>query len=461
MVDLVSILQSDHEVVICKARQLGITWLLAGYGLWQSLFGEAVRVLCLSQGEEEAWDLLSKAHFIWEHLPDFLKVLIKHDSAGWICFSTGSEIKALPSTEKAGRGTDATIVIRDELAKHPYGKDNFASISPSIDSGGKLVDLSTIDKLDSENHFTERVNRALSGATKEVKPSGLVVYHGGESGATLVFAGWKLRPVRQEGMTLEDWFETRIKPKYDDLLIEQEYPETLEDALRPSSVKAYFDIDSLESMLLQVTSPIKDFKEFDTLNGMIRVYKPPVVGRQYVIFTDPSNGIEDPFATVVIDSATGEGVCTATGKIPASEVAKIHDMLVRAYNNAYNTGEVNATAGGSFIDTVVTLGTPNRAPRRSPDGKIVLGKVGWQTNEPLRDRALTDYHEALRKQLVTIHDRDGIEQHRRFMRDKNGKPVAMGGEHDDWIMAWAGVWQIRKFAPVGEFKITSSQYDKW
>ncbi len=458
LVDLLEILGQFHEVIIIKARQLGFSWTVATYGEHKAKFSEVAKILYLSQRENDAWDILGKSKFVWEHCPDFLRVPIIHDSRTWLRFEDAGEILALPSTDNAGRGTDASLVVRDELAQHPFGAQNYTAISPAIDSGGQLVDLSTINKLDSHNHFTERVIKAITGATRRVLPSGLVVYTGGESKAVLVFAGWKLRPVRQEGMSLEEWFETRIRPKYSSFEIEQEYPETLEDALKASAVRAFFDNKALDDMLYQVQSPIVDVTEFDTHNGMVRVYKRPSVARKYVVFTDPSNGIEDPFVTIVMDAVTGEWVCTATGKLPAQEVGRIHDQLVRAYNNAYNTGEVNAQAGGSFIDTLTGCDTPNIAPRRTAQGKIIPGKRGWLTVPVMRDLVLHDYAEAVRLHLITIHDRDAIEEHRHFIRDDDGKLRASGGTHDDWVMAAAGAWQIRKYAPLVGYTITSTTY---
>ncbi len=476
LVDLMTILQSSHEVVIIKARQLGFTWTVAAYGEHKAKFSEAAKALYLSQKEGDAWDFLGKSKFVWEHSPSFLMTPILHDSRGWIKFEGGGEIMALPSTDNAGRGTDATLVVRDELANHPFAATNYTAISPSIDSGGQLIDLSTINKLDPSNHFTERVERAWRGAHKRVLKSGLEVYTGGESKAVLIFAGWKLRPVRQEGMTLEEWFETRIKPKYSPFQIEQEYPETLVQALKPSETRAFFDVKALEDMLMQVQSPLRNV-DFDTHNGMVRVYKPPITGRQYIIFTDPSMGIEDPFVTVVMDSITGEGVCSATGMIPAAQVGAIHDQLVRNYNNAFNSGEVNAQAGQAFIDALTALNTPNVAPRRTVEGKIIRDRKGWVTAKPMRDKALGDLKEAVRTQLITVHDRDAIEEFRHFIVigiEESGKVItgkvgskdvgtnkvkAVGKLHDDWIMAWAGAWQIRKYAPLASGLVAySGQY---
>lgn len=464
--DLLEVLQVYNDIVIIKARQLGFSWLLGAYAEWKIKFSEAGKALLLSQKEDDAWALLAKSKFIWEHCPDHLRTPLEHESQGWLHFWPGGEIKALPSTEHAGRGTDATIVIRDELAQHPEAARNYDAIRPTIDAGGQLVDLSTINKMDYESHFTERVERAYRGSTKRVLSSGLEVYTGGESGATLIFAGWRLRSVRQEGMTLDEWFERNVKPKYTPLVIEEQYPASLEQALKPSETKAFFDLKALEEMMYQVEQPKKDITELDTHNGLIRVYKKPSLNRHYAVFTDPSSGDEDPFVTIVMDVATGEWVCTATGNIPPQEVAKIHDQLVRAYNKAYNTGEVNAQAGGIFIETLTSCETPNMAPRRNNDGKIIFGKKGWLTVPVMRDRVLDDYANAIRLQLVTIHDRDAINQHKYFVNVKRmvggnekSRAQATKGKHDDWVMAGAGVWAISKFAPKAEgLVVYSGQY---
>lgn len=461
LTDLIQILQNENDVVILKARQLGFSWLIAAYGEWKVKFSEAGKALYLSQREDDAWSLLSKSRFIWEHCPEHLRFPLEHDGQGWLHFWQGGEIKALPSTQDAGRGTDATFVLRDELAMHPEGEKNYTSIRPAIDAGGQLVDLSTINKLDYENHFTDRVERAYKGSVKRTLPSGLEVYTGGESKACLIFASWRLRPVRQEGLTLDEWFDRNIKPKYTSFQIEQEYPASIQQALNPVETKSFFDRKALDEMTLQVDEPKRDVP-FDTHNGIVRFYKLPSLSRRYVVFTDPSTGSEDPFATVVMDVATGEWVCTATGNIPAQEVARIHDELVKTYNKAYNAAEVNAQAGGIVLETLNNLETPNVAPRRGVDGKVVFGKKGWLTVPTMRDRVLDDYATAIRLQLITIHDRDAIAQHKYFIYARHGDKLRaeqVRGKHDDWIMAGSGAWAIAKYAPKAEgLVVYSGQY---
>ncbi len=447
---MLKLFKEFNELILFKARQLGWSWLVAGYTEHKIQFSDSAKGLFISQGEKEAWDMVAKAKFVANNLPDFLKLTQMHpDNKAILDFQVhDSKIEALPSTEKAGRSTDATVVVRDELAQHPYGDKNFAAIGPTIDSGGQLIDISTIDKLNLENHFTDRVNKAIRGARRTDLKSGLVVYTGGESGATLVFGGWRLRPVRQEGMTLDDWFEKRIKPKYTPLEIEQEYPENIEDALKISEVKGYFSARAIEEMMHDLDQPFYS-GDINTHNGIVRVYKQPIVGRKYIMYTDPSDGVEDPFVTVVMDSITKEGVCIATGMIHADECARIHDELVRTYNNAYNGFEVNGHSGGVFQSAIKLLETPKVAPRRTPDGKRQDDKFGWYITPHHKKLYYEWLENAIARHLIISHDREFVNQLQGTLRpEKEGQaPRTAKGMHDDFVSAWAGVWAVSQYVP--------------
>jgi len=454
--DLLDIFLDFDEIVLLKARQLGWTWVLMAYAGWKVIFTDASKGLFLSQGEKEAFDLIDKSKFVINNLPEFLKPPLKHpDSKEVIDFKThDSKLEALPSTEKAGRSTDASFVIRDELAKHPYGKSNLLAVGPTIDSGGQLIDCSTIDKSDVDNHFTDRVLRTIRGAHRRDLPSGLTIDTGGESGAVLVFGGWKLRPVRQEGKTIDEWFEERVRPKYAPYDIEQEYPETIEQVLRTPETVAFFDIKAVDEMIENAIYPLITDGGLDTRNGIVKLYKLPVIGNRYVIFTDPSDGSEDPFHTTVIDAKTGEGVAEATGMIKADECAQIHDELVRFYNKAFNSYEVNAHAGGKFEATINLLGTPNQDYRRTAEGKPIAGKRGWWTSPQSKRTMLYGLEEAVRRRSIIIHSKDTLTQFKSCIR-KDGEITMVKGIHDDSIMAWAGVVAISKFAPRGDMRISS------
>ncbi len=447
--DLLDLLLKYNDIVILKARQLGVSWLVTGYGIWKALFNEAAKILLLSQGEEEAWELLDKGRYMWRKLPEVLRCSAKSDTKGMLCFgSNDSVLHALPSTDKAGRGTDATVIIRDELAKHPYGRDNFIAISPAIDSGGQIIDVSTINKYDSESHFTQRVNRALNGAAKHTLPSGLEYYTGGESGACLIFLGWRLRPVREEGLSLEEWFKAKVVPKYDPIAIEQEYPETLEEALSVPKTTCCFDVTALNAMLLECVSPLREEQ-----NGIIKIFRESVAGRRYAFIIDPSEGVDDPACGAIIDWRTDETVAVFEGKIPIDEQARIIYSFWEKYNRPYIVPERNAS-GLALINKLVDMGI-NTFHYYDKEKK----KAGWWTSVATRPVMLVDLSEMVRLRQFRIPQEHMVRQFLSFVRtDKNPDGVAVKGKHDDWVMLYAIYWQVKKHVPVGEVQIHSYTY---
>jgi len=399
----------------------------------------------LSQGEKDAWKLLDKCKFIHRNLPDFLQRPLKHpDSRELLDFiDCDSKIEALPSTEKAGRGTDAMFVVRDELAFHPYGRDNFRAISPAIDAGGQLIDLSTIDKDDEENHFTERIHKALDGAEKIVYPSGLELYTRPNSNTALVFLGWKLRPVREEGMTLDEWWAREILPNYEEWEREGEYPATLEEALAPPKITCRFSVDSLYGMRDIPREVIRtDF------NGLVRIFHEPQAELKYILVVDPSEGMDDPATGIVIDSRSCEKFADFRGKIPINEQAVISDYLYKMYHSPYTGVERNAQ-GILLIDKLQAMGVTNMC-ETSKD------KPGWWTSALNRPVMIADLAEAIRLRAIGEHSPDAISQFLSFIRtQKHPDGAARKGAHDDFIMAWAIAWQLRKTMPITNISFKS------
>jgi len=432
---VVQVFESHKEVVILKARQLGISWLVCAYALWIALFNENVRVLFMSQGENEAWDLVAKCKFIYDHL-DIPKPKAGHDSRALLDFPiNNSEIKALASTKDAGRSTDATLVVRDELEKHEYARENFLAIGPTVDAGGQLIELSTIEKSRADSHFQERYREARSG----------------ENNAFPIFLGWKLRPVREEGLSLDEWYQQKVIKKYKPWEIEQEYPETESQALAPSKTRAFFDDTATDNMLLDTTFRPIEHDLSDRYKQFVKIYKVPQTGHKYVIYTDPSDGKTDPHATTVMDARTFEVVALSHGKCPADLNAQIHDELSRFYN-AYNSFELNASAGGKFELTIKELGTPNQHSEKKD-------RIGIYTTQSISKRTvLWALEEAIRYNFIIVHDRDWVEELKHFILPEGAEPQAMRGWHDDCVMSLAGAWYLRKKIPMGEIKISSFKY---
>jgi hypothetical protein len=171
-------------------------------------------------------------------------------------------------------------------------------------------------------------------------------------------------------------------------------------------------------------------------------------------------GKEDPGHTVFINAKTMEQVCGFSSWLPADEVAEIHDSLVKYYNNAYNSYEYNAVAGGVFKNAIERLRT-TIAPRRKVDthDTIIKGEYGLYMSPVLKKMILGILRQNIEKRQVIIHDINAINEMLTMMwlagEDMPRVPEKL---HDDKIMAWAGVVYLQKFAPKVEHVMRSYDY---
>ncbi len=461
--ELFDIIQQYHHLYILKASQLGISWQIGILNDWVANFNKTSKCLLLSQGKVEAQDLLSKVSFIHEYLPDWLKLTVDNENREYISFKDSySQIRALSSTDKAGHGFQGTIATRDEVSRHEYARDNYKAVARS---GAKLIELSTANKMVSESkqeyYFYEKTYDFWQDpdTVKQVYPSGLELYTNYKRPRTvLVFLPWWLRPVRDPNMSIKEWYEVAVVGEYTPAEIEEQFPSKIEDVFKESGVRAYFEEIALDDMALETDTPM-DAKEvarheLNTFNGLVRYYKPPIVGHRYVVYTDPSLGVADPFVTRVKDCATGERVCSACGTIKVDYAAQIHDYLVRTYNKAWNSFEYNGSAGGEFASVLKDLSTPNMLMRREHEGKIVENRKGLYITSPLKKVMMERLNFLIAKRQIINHDKEFISQCRRVLRD-NDLPVMDKHGSFDWVMADAGLEWIDKFVVKGSFRIES------
>jgi hypothetical protein len=433
LVEYLKLLRQYRFIICLKAKQIGATWCLGGDNLHLAMFLEGANILTLSKGELEASESLDYSRFVHSQLPQFLQLPIGKNQESLISFpDMHSKLRALPSTEDAGVGFGgATRVVMDEFEYHKYDKQNYSEILPPILAGGQLVIQSTADKLKTNTLFKE-----LYIAAKH-----------GDNNFYPIFFPYDVLPERTE-----EWYDTIDMPASQK---ECRFPRNEKEALETLKSRAFFDNTAVEAMYADVMTPL-EHELSDKYKGLVRIYRLPVIGRQYCLFTDPSDGKEDPHASVMLDARTGEEVAESHGKVPADLVAQIHDELARLYG-AFNAYEINALAGGHFDAKIKELDTPNQCHRLKNNNELDKSHYGWFTGKAIKNKALWGLEEAIRLRQIIPHSRESIYEMEQFMQPEGEDPSKPQGGHDDYIDAFGRAWLLRNYAPLGE----STGFHSW
>lgn len=305
-------------VVILKARQLGMTWLVLGFALWLLVFRPAATVLLFSKRDDEAIHLLDfRLKGMYARLPDWMKCReIAVDSKHEWRLSNGSVALAMPTT--AGDSYTVTLAIADEFDLVPNQGRLMASVKPTVDGGGRMILLSRVDKsrpnTDFKNIYRAAKQRLNSWAA--------------------VFLPWWVRPGRDQAWYQEQEADSLSRTGSLDDLHEQ-YPATDTEALAPRSLDKRIPAKWLEQCY-QEQRAFLDLPEEAPAIPALEIYRLPEPGRKYIVGADPAEGnpTSDDSALSVLDRETGEEVAALSGKYQPATIAGHADAVGRYYNNA-------------------------------------------------------------------------------------------------------------------------------
>lgn len=217
--DLLADIGGERLLLILKARQLGISWLVCAYALWLCLYRPGRVVLAFSKGQDEANELTRRMTVMYERLPADLRrtlpALIKANTEE-IAWSNGSRVKSMPATPSAGRAFTASLAIMDEAAFMQWADRLYTAMKPTIDGGGQLIVLSTANGR--SNVFYDLCVRARQGMGR----------------FAFRFLPWQARPGRDAA-----WYAATEADAIDAAHMQQEYPATPDEAFEATDRDAF------------------------------------------------------------------------------------------------------------------------------------------------------------------------------------------------------------------------------
>lgn len=399
-------------VIMLKARQLGLSWLVLAYALWLMMFRPIAEIGLFSRREKEAIYLLSDERLrgIFKRLPEWMTTgfSFEEESKTVWKLNNGSVARAFPTS--AGDSYTLTLAIVDEADLAPDLETLMSGVKPTIDAGNQMFLVSRSDKSKPNSYFKRIYKSAKQGLNAWFA----------------VFLPWNARPdrdkkwyarMKRDALQNDGTLDT-LHEQYPGKDIEALQARTLDKRIHPKFLSRCFEeMDKLEE--LPPKTPV--------IPGL-EIYRLPENESQYVIGADPAEGnpTSDPSAATVMDMLTGEEMAVIEGRIEPTVFAGYINLLGIFYNHAFVLVERN-NHGHAVI---AWLRDNSELPLLQGHDMIPGGKVkfGWLSSQKGKALMYNECADAFRDQETVLHSFATFTQ---LASIEGASLLAPVGEHDD------------------------------
>ena len=410
--------------IVLKSRQLGLSTISAAYAAWLAIFYKDKNILVIATKLSVAQNFIRKVKFVLHSMPNWLLLPeIVNNNKQALEFSNGSTIKAIPTSEDAGRSEALSLLIVDEAAFVRNFDTIWTGLYPTLSTGGRAIVLSTPNGVGGQ--YYDLWMKAKSG----------------ENVFNPIKLPWDVHPDRDA-----EWFAEETKN-----MSTKQIAQELRCDFQASG-ETFLQAEDIEHFRQMIKEPIERWGP--DMNAWIWNY--PLSSKKYVISADVSRGDASDYSTFhVIDTELSTVVCEYRGKLPPDRFAQVLAEAGRRYNNATICPESNSY-GYAVIMKLRDIDYKNIYFENEKDyyaflyGGGDIAKAGFSTQAKSRNMILTKLEEVLRTKQIRVHSSRFYEEMKTFVWEGK-KAQARKGANDDLIMSLAiGVWLYD----------TSPQYNK-
>ena len=471
------------KYLLLKGRQAGMTSFISAYQLARAITQKNFQGYTMADNADNTEAIFSdKAKYYFDNLPDLIRPSVKYSNRKELDFSKeggkGLNSKwrvATAGNVDAGRSKTLNFFHGSETAFWADAKQILIGLSEAFTKNAIVILETTANGFneyksmwDSDNNYTKLFfewwktpEYRLSFESDSARESflSLIYETEGEDANTEEWISNRLYSLKKQGIELEQlyWYYNKWKDKLES--IKQEYPCSAEEAFLASG-RNYFNTERL-SERLSIVKPYKPCSGFfiyeytnsswtnekiivdhsrafvEDTNGYINIYSEPEPYEPYTIGADTAGEGSDFNTATVID--------TQQRQVATIRLAKDEDLfadqlycLGMKYNQALIAPENNFST--YVTNTLVNREYPNIYVRENrPDAisKQTVKLYGFNTNKATRPAMLAKLRELVRDRVECINDLVTLQEMFTFIIDERGKPVAIEGEHDDTVMAYA------------------------
>lgn len=458
-----------RENIVLKARQMGMSTWIAGRFFLKTITRPGTLTLQVAHTREAAESLLSLVRRMWTELPEELRdgpLRLRRANAGQLVFGEiDSEIRVASAADvNAGRGLSVQQLHCSEVSRWPGNAgETLAGLRAALAPDGELVLESTPSGAYGAFYeaWTSGADFGGTSAAPEARtranqgeacgyPSGSVM--DGRAPGRLVrhFLPWWMEAlyvgprVPREAWTAEELglvgryglsevqigFRRGLEQRFGTLR-SQEFAEDAESCFRATG-SCCFEVDALERRLAAVPEPLLRRR-----NGALRLWLPPVVGKEYLLGVDTAGGGADgDFAAVqVLEMATGLQCAELQERLRPAELAQVCAELGREYGGALVAVERN-NHGSAVLAFLETEQHYRRVYAQH-------GQAGWLTSAASKPEMIARLGTLLVGSPERFMSRWFLGECRSFVTEEGGRSGAAPGAHDDLVMSMAIAQTVR------------------
>ena len=422
---VLKLFQDNPYAMILKARQLGLSTLVAAYSLWTMLFHKDKNILCIATKQETAKNMVTKVKFMFENLPSWLKIDADENNKLNLRLRNGSQIKATSAASDAGRSEAVSLLLVDEAAFIENIGEIWASAQQTLATGGGCIALST--PYGTGNWFHQTWVRA-ENKENEFLPIKLP---------------WWVHPERDEA-----WRERQDELLGDPRMAAQEC-----DCDFSTSGDVVFYSEFVE---FYEKTYIKEPLERHGADHNLWIWEPCDYSRNYMIVADVARGDGKDFSAFhIIDIENNVQVGEYKGQLGTKEFGHLLVGIATEYNNALLVVE-NANIGWATLQTIIDRGYTNLyySPKSGEvrvdsyfDQYMDTSKMvpGFTTTSKSRPMIIGKFQEYISDKGVTIQSKRLIEEMKVFVW-KHGRAEAQSGYNDDLVISFGIAMYMRDTA---------------
>ena len=470
-----AVLGKPIRIIILKGRQEGISTLTEALMFQDAATRSNVKTLIVAHNSDATSNLFKMNKLFYDCLPRRVQPMRKNSNARELTFENPTKDRKAKARRPGmrssircqtaggggvGRSETLTNVHISEYAFWPKDKAALLlGIMQSVpdDPNTMVVIESTANGYD---HFKELWDGAVSGENAWV-PVFLPWYlEKGYRKAVPPGTEWtEEEQTLRRDFGLDDeqlqWRRWCIKTNCGGSAekFRQEYPNTPAEAFLLSGTP-FFDNQALAVQQMHAAEPIatgwftydapeeqgekpQNWKFTPAADGVVRIWKEPEKGVPYVLGGDTAGDGSDCFTAHVLDNRTGEQVAELQQRQSEILYARQVYCLGRYYNTALAAIEVNF--GTYPVRKLEEWNYPHLYQRERFDTYVntMVKAFGWQTSPATRPQMLAELHTVMEESPEVIRSRWTLGEMIVFVYDKNRKPQAAEGQHDDLVIAAA------------------------